>query len=320
MKSVKHIITCIMLCTTMPVFYSCSTKDLDYQKACEEGDYTKAWRIVTQLKSEYDKAYASYATSGLGRSSKEEKAISAEKKYEDAYDYVFRSEANFLLTNDDINSTKRFFVLLNESKIDLHMFSHDYPNVIEMGRDYKDYKTNNKNAQYRNDFIKLAKVLDNTYALELFANSVRIEDNDLLEYLIDKNDNESAEKILAMLAKEFSHCKKPDTGLQRDNYLICTTDEYHYAFKAYREFNSKLNKILGLSIGAHNQYLASKLLPIYTETVNVIEGDGDIDKGKIRYKGVKIDRAHIYVDFNNEEKNEAQRRYNEAVKSGVFNH
>ena len=53
MKSVKHIITCIMLCTTMPVFYSCSSKDLDYQKACEELNYTKAWNIVNHLKKEY---------------------------------------------------------------------------------------------------------------------------------------------------------------------------------------------------------------------------------------------------------------------------
>ena len=114
MKSVKHIITCIMLCTTMPVFYSCSSKDLDYQKACEELNYTKAWNIVNHLKKEYDEAYAKGTTFWEWYGFVKDDKTAKEKEYETAFDYVFRSEAHYLLSIDDESSARRLLVLLNE--------------------------------------------------------------------------------------------------------------------------------------------------------------------------------------------------------------
>lgn len=290
MKKLETITFFVLLCMFSPVFTSC--EDLDYQKACEDLDYTKAWNIVAQLKSEYDKAYADYYEGFSFSGSKKEKT---EKAYKDAFDYVFRSEVNFLISNADETSAKRIMVLFNERKID------DY-----------------KKKEYIKEFAKLAISIGNNYVVDLFAKNATIDDEELIEYMAVKNTKEYSDKVLAVLAKEFGKCKQPSAGLHPDYYLSKITPTLaDKEAVAYIDYNSKLNKVLDMAISGHNQYLAQKVLDLYTKTVVVIEGTG-YDRDAKRHRGVKVDHNHIYLEFDNSEVTEARRKYNEAVKSGGF--
>jgi hypothetical protein len=250
--------------------------DKNYQKACEELDYIKAWNIVEQLREEYvDHIHSWWSSVG-----KEKKAMN---KYKTAYDYVLRSEVNFLLANGDEASAKRIMILLNEQKID-----------------------EDKKNEYIKEFVKLAISLDNDHVINLFAKNATLEDEELLTYLIHKNTIESSDKVLSMISHEFNNCEKPAPGL--NNFYLSKKN------RAYKHFNSRLNSILNLAISNHNQYLAKKTFGLYVQTMVVTEGRG----GGKKYKGVVVDGNHSYVEFNNSEMEEAQKNYNNAVKSGAF--
>ena len=280
---------CIALTTLSLLFISCEEPSGDssnYREACEEHDFNKAWGIVSELKEQYDKAEADYwADDGIFGPSKEIESNKneTEKKYSDAFDYVLRSEVNYLLANGDETSAKRIMVLLNEQKLD------DY-----------------EKKSYIKEFTKLAITLDNDYVVELFAKNATLEDEELLSYLIHKNTTESSDKVLSIISHEFNKCEKPAPGLN-EFYL----DEEE---TAYKHFNSHLNSILNLAISNHNRYLAEKVLGLYVQTLVIIRG-----RYGERYKGVVVDGNHSYVEFNNSEKDEAQRIFKDAVKSGAFN-
>ena len=287
---------CIALTTLSLLFISCeelSGDSSNYRKACEEHDFNKAWGIVSELKEQYDKAYADYYGDGIFSS--ESNKNETEKKYSDAFDYVLRSEVNYLLANGDETSAKRIMILLNEQKLD-------------------DYKKNS----YIKEFTKLAITLDNDYVVELFAKNATLEDEELLSYLIHKNTTESSDKVLSIISHEFNKCEKPAPGLN-EYHLVEDNSSLAHLFgvektTAYKHFNSHLNSILNLAISNHNRYLAEKILGLYVQTLAVIRrGSGE------RYKGVVLDGNHSYVEFNNSEKDEAQRIFKDAVKSGVFN-
>lgn len=279
MKQKSIFIRCSFLLVSILMISSCNgsnESDKNYQKACEELDYIKAWNIVEQLREEYkDHIHSWWSSVG-----KEKKAMS---KYYTAYDYVLRSEVNYLLANGDEASAKRIMILLNEQKMD-----------------------EDKKNKYIKEFAKLAISLDNDYAINLFAKNATLEDEELLTYLIHKNTIESSDKVLSMISHEVNNCEKPAPGLN-DSFL-------NYKRIAYMKFNSRLTPILYLAISNHNQYLAKKILGLYVQTLVITRGSGDV----MKYKGVEIDDEHSYFEFNNSEMEEAQKIYNNAVKSGAF--
>ncbi len=293
----RQVASYILMCFLIQLFISCEElngSNTDYQKACEELDYNKAWSIVGKLKEQYDKAYADCFADNVFSS--ESNYENTRKKFETAFDYVLRSEANYLITNGDEASAKRVVVLLNEQKID-------------------EYEKN----LYINDFTNLAISLDNDYILDLFAKNATLENEILIEYLAKKNDSESSNQVVSILSREFRNCKKPNPGLNdaycMDESLPQYRDEYNWS-----KFNNLLNKYLNIAIANHNKYLAEKTLGLYTQTAVKIEPDNVMGKGWYKkYKGVEIDGNHCYIEFNNSEKDEARRNYNDALKSGAFN-
>lgn len=302
MKQIYSIFSCIILCMIVIVVSSCSSKesskeDLNYQNACEELNYSKAWNIVVQLKKNYDDAYEEYYhnDSYFGSSKRKKEKELADKEYRSAFDYVLRSEINYLISNGDETSAKRIMVLFNERKIGEY-----------------------EKKQYIKEFTKLAISLDNNYVVDLFVKSADIDDEELIEYMVNRNTTEYSDKVLVMLAKEFGKCKQPSVGLHPDYYLSTSSLADKEAVN-YCAFNSTLNKVLDMAISGHNQYLAQKILNLYTKTVVVIEGTGWDNDAK-RHRGVKVDHDHIYIEFDNSEIAEARRKYNEAVKSGSFKH
>ena len=284
MKQKSIFIRCSFLLVSILMISSCNgsnESDKNYQKACEELDYGKAWGIVDELKEKYEKAFDDYYSNSIFSSESSKKT--ADKKYHDAFDYVFRSEINFLISNADETSAKRIMVLFNERK---------------MG----DYQK----KEYIKEFVKLAISLDNDHVINLFAKNATLEDEELLTYLIHKNTIESSDTVLSMISHEFNNCEKPAPGL--NNFYLSKKN------RAYKHFNSRLNSILNLAISNHNQYLAKKTFGLYVQTMVVTEGRG----GGKKYKGVVVDGNHSYVEFNNSEMEEAQKIYNNAVKSGAF--
>lgn len=298
MKTIKmkQVASYMLMCILIPLFISCDElngSNTDYQKACEELDYNKAWSIVDKLKEQYDKAYADYFADSFFSS--ESDYHDKEKKFNTAFDYVLRNEVNYLLANGDETSAKRIIILFNERK---------------MGEYQK--------KEYIKEFTKLAISLENNYAVDLFAKNATLEDEELIEYLAKKNDTKYSDKILSLLATEFGKCKQPSVGLHPDYFLSTTVPTLaNKEAVAYMGFNSKLNKILDVAISGHNNYLAQKILSLYTRTMVVIEGTG-WDREAKRHRGAKVDHEHIYIEFDNSEIAEARRKYNDALKSGAF--
>lgn len=208
----------------------------------------------------------------------------------EAEDYVFDSELRYLITNGDEVSAKRAIVLMNE---------------------------HGKKEKNINKFVQLAISLDNNYVIDLWTKAATLDDEELLEYLIKKNERESSDQVLALFSRELGNCKKPSSGLNDTYCMDKYNNESEYKWSV---FNRSLDKYLNIAISYKNKYLAEKIIGLYTQTAVKIESEqtssGEWSK---KYKGVEIDGNHCYVEFNNSEKEEAQRQFNQAVKSGAFN-
>ena len=95
---------------------------------------------------------------------------------------------------------------------------------------------------------------------------------------------------------------------------------YYYCIKRY---NEKCNIILDLSILFEKQSLAKKVLSYYKDNMH-IEDTGEGKKITVRGKSIKMEPPHYgiyvcYVWYDTADKDAAQKKYDEAVKNGLFN-
>ena len=253
-----------------------------YQEACEDGDFTAAMNYLNKIKQTKanldDRDYS-------GRRE-------LEAMYNEGSDYVFQQQANILLVNNDEQSAKRLILLLNEENVD------------------PESKTKRLNK-----VISSAISVDNKYVLDLLEDNASLDNERLISFMIEKNEKTSSDKILGLLSDEFGECLKPNSGLQ--NFYYIDEDEHDIYEDGrsrryrYMMFNSTLNKILQKSISFHNKYLAEKVLVRYTPTVLIVKGEYGH-----KYKGIEVDGNHCYIEFDNSEKEAAQKLHQQAIKDG----
>lgn len=99
---------------------------------------------------------------------------------------------------------------------------------------------------------------------------------------------------------------------KRDNRLVWT---YYYCIKRY---NEKCNIILDLSILNGKQSMAKKVLTYYKDNMHIERGFIG-DKITVRGKPFTFEKnLCCYVWYDTDDKAAAQKKYDEAVKNGVF--
>lgn len=92
-------------------------------------------------------------------------------------------------------------------------------------------------------------------------------------------------------------------GLPFDAYIVWT-----------QHFNRLCDTILFLAINRKNQDLAKLILLKYVDNVEVTIGKSP----SIKVNGVWVDNSHGYINYTSADRDAARKKYNEAVKLGVF--
>lgn len=92
---------------------------------------------------------------------------------------------------------------------------------------------------------------------------------------------------------------------------------YHYCLERY---NRKCDIVMELAVLQGNQSLAKKVLMYYKDNMHVEEG-ADFEDKTMMIKGKRIELKALgegYIWYDSSDKDAAKKRYDEAVKNGVF--
>lgn len=128
-------------------------------------------------------------------------------------------------------------------------------------------------------------------------------------YLASIGDEASSNRI-AFLLQEVPIEGNCNPGLT--SWIGKDEDAYIESIKHY---NDLCNTALDLAISQGNKLLASKIIRLYKQNVDIIYGD---DTGKIEVNGTIVDNTHFYFKFYDIDKEHAQTKFDEAVSSGAF--
>ena len=277
-----------------------------YQECCAANDYQAAHEYLVKMENGMDD---------------DDDKIS---DYRQACDYVFQKEALYLMSLDDESAKKRLIFLLKEDK-------EDYVNkhidmVIDLAIDNDDEELVKKLiAQYNeNSFEKgnpskaIEYLANKPGDKEYLAQYIDIRNEKILTALASLNSQELSDAIVKAVSKMEIYSTPLSSGLH----------EYKYVNSSYpkdvKEYNQICDKVLDIAIGSENIYLAQKILLCYKQNVETFKGGTDYHNDYKGLKapdgsGVRVDGNHSYVWFTNEDKNNAQKKYQDAINKGAFN-
>ena len=159
--------------------------------------------------------------------------------------------------------------------------------------------------------IEDLKIVENKYfsALEYVYNQE-------IMALYSSGDFQSANRIVYLLNEFPMEGTVPQEGLI-DYYEAL--DEYSHGQMrvAYTRsvdcFNRLCNKVLDLAISQGDEEFANKILKLYKMNVKTTPGDHGL-----KVNGVVVDGSHGYVQFLNTDRELAEKKIEEAKKSGAF--
>lgn len=130
------------------------------------------------------------------------------------------------------------------------------------------------------------------------------------------NGSEEANARLVFLFSDFEiKGKRLPEGL--NNYYDGSDNQYP---QSVNDYNQKLDMVLDLAISLDNKELASKIIKLYKENMDVFKGGSshsvDQANGITRYfeiapDGTEVDGNHCYVTYNYKDKEAAQKKYEE---------
>jgi hypothetical protein len=118
-------------------FVSCA-HDLDYRKACEEGDWDRAYKIVEELKEEAQDWNAKKSEVGWGKY--EEKINAANENYNTALKYVVLQESLFVLEEKGTDGLARIIGIAKEHNADSWL----YDELLDVAKKMGDEELSNK--------------------------------------------------------------------------------------------------------------------------------------------------------------------------------
>ena len=213
------------------------------------------------------------------------KLQNSEEQKEDLYvakDFVFKQEALYLMGQGDETSKKRILYLLKEEGAN----SNRLDMLIDLA--------------ILNDDDNFVMTLANQY------NNERIDNPNLISYLISKNSKQYSDFVLKNLP--VINLPRPSIGYK--TYWGCVAiDEKIIDYRdAISKYNEKVLNILNQAILNKNLYLAKNVVSKAIPNIE-IEEIGFIDDNHYRYN----------VKKNNLEVNEVNSIYKDALSKGKFN-
>lgn len=217
-----------------------------------------------------------------------------------AKEYIFKQEALFLMSQGDDNAKMRILYLIKEEG-----GSDDY---IDMIIDL---------AIMNDDDKFVMSLLDRKKG----TNKTTTEQN-AVKYLAGFKDEEHVNYIIKSLSNVTIAGRAMSKGLHsysEGNRRDIDYDEaprIHFRYTdGIVDFNKKCENILDIAIASGNQYLAQKVLMCFKQNIETMTGGTDVKAPD----GTRVDGVHSYVWYTNADKDKAQKKYDEAVKSGAFN-
>lgn len=178
-----------------------------------------------------------------------------------------------------------------------HDILYDYHNAWMASKNNKWSDETKRESQYYT-------VLDYIYKAEV-------------QYLLNEFEEDECNTKLMLLLDEIPiEGDKVKEGLYISWKIPGDYEQYQLWTK---HFNAICNTILSTAIALKKQSIAEKIISRYADAIEVIDGEGDEGKGKIKVNGIKVDKEHSYLRYIDKDRAEAQKKYNEAVESGVFN-
>lgn len=210
------------------------------------------------------------------------------------------------------------------------------------GKEYTSYITACSNGDYdaAREFVEKMKVqqtnakANKDYHLEeaLKESIQEAEDyifNEEIQYLASLNDEQANNRLVLIinrqsvegtefqegtcLGKKINKSDLDDYGGQFDHY-----DDSPAEVRSYRKYiswsenhNSKCNNILNIAISCGNENLAKKIIHMYRKDPELLLKNEKKESGNLYYD--------VYAHYTNGSRDAAQKKYDEAVKSGAFN-
>ena len=212
------------------------------------------------------------------------------KEYQTAKEYVFKQEALYLMSIGDEAAKKRIsYLLQEEGGNDSHVAM-----LIDLAIDNND-----------EDFVKvLVNHLKNPSGKCIAK---------VATYLIRNSDCSNNDYIITLVNGKLFKGTKPCTGLH--DYYYVVSSEYEDYKKYVDNFNGICDMILDVAIYNKNKALALSILNLYKEDIGGMKGESNKAKAP---DGTLVDGNHSFVWFFTKSKNDAQKKYTEAVKAGAF--
>jgi len=220
--------------------------------------------------------------------------------YDSAKEFVFKQEALFLMSQGDDNAKMRILYLIKEEG-----GSDDYIDMII------DLAIMNDDDKFVMSLLDCKKGTNKTTT-----------EQNAVKYLAGFKDEEHVNYIIKSLSNVTIAGRAMSKGLHRyteGNRRDIDYDEaprIHFRYTdGIVDFNKKCENILDIAIASGNQYLAQKVLMCFKQNIETIAGGTDVKAPD----GTRVDGFHSYVWYTNADKDKAQKKYDEAVKSGAFN-
>ncbi len=275
----------------IPVKGADGTEYASYQDACRHGDFLAAYNYLDELSQRINELNLDGVYDGWDHDEREKaeqarkKAKKLEEQYEEDKRYIVEQEIMYLFANNNDNSSKRILFLLNEN--------HDQTLIS---------RTVDLAISQRND--EMLKEIARKYNHDLW-------DKDKVVKRLAEINDEQSNKIVIEITLADNSIPHPSIGL-------CD----YFTGKAYSSdingHNNECRQILDIAINAGNEDLAKKALSFFVQDI-VVQVGASGGETKVIINGVEVDGNHSYVvKYTNESKNEAQKRYQEAVRSGAF--
>lgn len=145
-------------------------------------------------------------------------------------------------------------------------------------------------------------------------------------YLMGLDDPAAEPRILKMIMETPLDGRKLDEGhcsfydALEDNGDGNKVWLYSYCIKRN---NQKCDIVMDLSILHNNKTLAKKVLSYYKDNMHIVDDrywnfDDDVLRINVKGKTIIVDGDHGYIWYDSADKDAAQKKYNEAVKDGMF--
>ena len=148
---------------------------------------------------------------------------------------------------------------------------------------------------------------------------LKVGDSDLISQLASLKNKEISDEILNLISEFKIKGSRVPSNIYDDvfdHYSSSYNKNYIDYISSINEYNKVCDQIFEIAISKGNDYLAKNVLLKYKEDVYKLQGGSGVktpDGKPFKNNGL------YYVYYKYDSKNNAQKRYNEAVKSGAFN-